>query len=62
MARKRFSKINTKEQYRILDEFWTMVALLETKDEVKGFFKDLLSATESIMLARRIQIARLCTR
>lgn len=59
MARKRLSKISTKEQYRILDEFWTMIALLETKDEVKGFFKDLLSATESIMLARRIQIARL---
>lgn len=36
-----------------------MVALLETKDEVKSFFKDLLSATESVMLARRIQVAKL---
>lgn len=59
MSRKRFSKINPKERWRILDEFWTMVALLETKDEVKSFFKDLLSATESVMLARRIQIAKL---
>ena len=59
MSRKRISKINPRERGRILDEFWTMVALLETKDEVKNFFKDLLSATESIMLARRIQIARM---
>lgn len=36
-----------------------MIALLETKEEVKSFFKDLLSATESVMLARRIQIAKL---
>jgi TrpR-related protein YerC/YecD len=43
----------------MLDEFWTMVALLENKDEVKSFFKDLLSASESVMLARRIQIAKL---
>lgn len=59
MSRKRLSKINPKERYRILDEFWTMVALLDTKGEVKSFFKDLLSATESVMLARRIQIAKL---
>lgn len=59
MSRKRVSKINPKELHRILDEFWTMVALLETKDEVKSFFKDLLSASESVMLARRIQIAKL---
>lgn len=59
MSRKKLSKINPKEQWRILEEFWTMVALLESKEEVKSFFKDLLSATESIMLARRIQIAKL---
>ncbi len=59
MPRKRLYKINPKERARILEEFWTMVALLESKEEVKCFFKDLLSATESIMLARRIQIAKL---
>lgn len=59
MPRKRLYKINPKERTRILDEFWTMVALLENKEEVRSFFKDLLSASESIMLARRIQIAKL---
>ena len=47
------------ERMRILDEFWTMIALLETRDEVKRFFKDLLSESEAVMLARRIQIAKL---
>ncbi len=59
MPRKRLYNINPKERARILDEFWTMIALLETKDEVKSFFKDLLSASEGVMLARRIQIAKL---
>ncbi len=59
MPRKELSKINPKERQRILDEFWTMIALLDTKDQVKNFFKDLLSASESVMLARRIQIAKL---
>jgi len=36
-----------------------MIALLESRDEVKNFFKDLLSETEAIMLARRIQIAKM---
>lgn len=58
MPRKRVSKIDPKERQRILDEFWTMIALLEHKDEVRSFFKDLLSTSESIMLARRIQIAK----
>lgn len=46
------------ERNKLLDEFWTMIALLETKEDVKNFFKDLLSQTEAIMLARRIQIAK----
>ena len=36
-----------------------MIALLENIDDVRSFFKDLLSETEAIMLARRVRIARL---
>lgn len=46
----------------LLNELWTMIALLETREEVKNFFKDLLSETEAIMLARRIAIAKLLLR
>jgi len=51
-------RISSEERRELLDEFWTMIALLESRDEVKNFFKDLLSETEALMLARRIQIAK----
>ncbi len=47
---------NSKMKY--LDLLWTSIAKLETREEVKQFFKDLLSESEAIMLARRIEIAR----
>lgn len=47
------------ERNKLLGEFWTTVSLLETVDEVKSFFKDLLSETEAVMLARRLKIAQL---
>ncbi|HBV01557.1 MAG TPA: hypothetical protein DEF00_04200 [Candidatus Taylorbacteria bacterium] len=48
-----------KERQEILKEFWTTIALLESVDEIKNFFKDLLSESETFMLARRLKIARL---
>lgn len=47
---------NSKMKY--LDLLWTSIAQLETRDEVKNFFKDLLSESEAVMLARRIEIAK----
>lgn len=38
--------------------FWGSIAALKSRDEVKAFFKDLLSESEAIMLARRIKIAQ----
>jgi len=48
--------LNSKMKY--LDLLWTSIAQLKTKEEVKHFFKDLLSESESIMLARRIEVAK----
>ncbi|MFN7088390.1 MAG: YerC/YecD family TrpR-related protein, partial [Candidatus Paceibacteria bacterium] len=59
MPRVQPKSLSQEERTNLLDEFWTMIALLESRDEVKNFFKDLLSETEAIMLARRIQIAKL---
>ena len=36
-----------------------MVSLLGSKDEVKIFFKDLLTLSEIVMISRRIQVAQL---
>ena len=42
-----------------VDEFWRAITLLENKDEVRAFFRDLLTSTERKMLAKRLQIAKL---
>lgn len=59
MAKIKPKSIPNKELYKLLDEFYSIVTLLETKEEVRNFFKDLLSSSEALMLARRIQIAKL---
>jgi len=59
MPRVQPKSIPPQERSALLDELWTMIALLESRDEVKSFFKDLLSETEAVMLARRIRIAKL---
>ena len=46
------------DRQKILKEFWTTIALLESDEEIKNFFKDLLSESEAFMLARRLLIAR----
>ena len=43
---------------KYLDLLWTSIAELKSREEVKNFFKDLLSESESIMLSRRIMIAK----
>ncbi|MFA6097747.1 MAG: YerC/YecD family TrpR-related protein [Candidatus Paceibacterota bacterium] len=50
--------LDSKVKMKYLDLLWTSIAQLETKEEVKKFFKDLLSESEAIMLARRIEIAK----
>jgi TrpR-related protein YerC/YecD len=58
MARVDSRKVNFQDRMKYLDLFWTSVSELKTREEVKNFFKDLLSESESIMLSRRIMIAK----
>ena len=51
-------KIHNLDRMKYLDLLWTSVAAFKSRDEVKNFFKDLLSESESIMLSRRIMIAK----
>jgi len=59
MARVNPRFINSDDKMKYLDLLWTSIAELKSRDEVKNFFKDLLSESEAIMLARRIQIAKM---
>jgi TrpR-related protein YerC/YecD len=59
MARTNPRNLDSKVLMKYLDLLWTSIAELKSRDEVKNFFKDLLSKTESVMLARRILIAQM---
>lgn len=58
MAKVNPRKISDHDRMQYLDLLWTSIAELKSRQEVKNFFKDLLSEGESIMLARRIMIAK----
>lgn len=52
-------RIEPKHLGFFLNNFWSVITLLEDKDQVKDFLKDLLTHTEMKMLAKRIQIAKM---
>jgi len=58
MSRVNPRNISSDSKMKYLDLLWTSIAKLETREEVKRFFKDLLSESEAIMIARRIEIAK----
>lgn len=58
MSRVNPRAVDSKDKMKYLDLLWTSIAQLETRDETKQFFKDLLSESEAIMLARRIEVAK----
>lgn len=52
-------KLDPKHLGFFLNNFWNLITLLENKDQVKDFLKDLLTHTEMKMFAKRIQIAKM---
>lgn len=59
MSKKNLRKISADNKMKCLDILWTCIVSLKTRKEVKNFFKDLLTPSESIMLGRRLQIAKM---
>jgi len=59
MPKVKVHAIPKEERYRIVGEFFDSVSQLKTKQEIIDFFVGLLTSSESLMLARRIQIAKL---
>lgn len=52
-------KVDSRHLGFFINNFWNLVTLLENKDQVASFLKDLLTHTEMKMLAKRIQIAKM---
>jgi len=55
----RYHELSEYERKTYLGDFYSMVSLLKNRDEVKNFFKDLLTLSEVVMISRRIQVAKL---
>lgn len=55
----RYNQLTDFEKKKYLGEFYDMVSLLGNREEVKKFFKDLLTLSEVVMISRRIQIAKM---
>jgi TrpR-related protein YerC/YecD len=59
MSRVKYHQLAEYEKKKYLGDFYSMISLLKTREEVKNFFKDLLSLSEVVMISRRIQIAKM---
>lgn len=52
-------KVDPKHLGFFINNFWSIITLLENKEQVKSFLKDLLTHTEMKMFAKRVQIAKM---
>jgi TrpR-related protein YerC/YecD len=59
MSRVQPKSLSKEEKKELLNILWSMITILESREEVESFFRDLLSETEAVMLARRVAIAQL---
>ncbi|MEA2006741.1 MAG: YerC/YecD family TrpR-related protein [Patescibacteria group bacterium] len=59
MSKVKYYSVSKKERYQLVGEFFDIVYYLKTKKEIIDFFIGLLTTSESLMVARRIQIAKL---
>lgn len=59
MAKVKVHEINKKERYKIIEELFELIANLRTKQEVIEFLLGFLTSSEALMIARRLQIAKL---
>lgn len=58
MSKVKIHSVNPREKYQIIGEFFEIVAGLRSKKEVVDFFIGLLTPSEAVMMARRIQVAK----
>lgn len=58
-GRVKYQNLSELERKKFLGELYDMIALLKNREEVKQFFKDLLTLSETVMVSRRLQIAKM---
>jgi TrpR-related protein YerC/YecD len=58
-GRVKYQNLSDIEKKVFLGELYDMIALLKNREEVKQFFKDLLTLSEVVMVSRRLQVAKM---
>jgi len=56
---KRYSQISNEEKINLLQEFCDAISVLDNSEEIMNFITDLLSKQETVMIAKRIKIAKM---
>ncbi len=59
MAKIKSYQIDPREKYRIINDFFEIIFNLKSKKEIVDFFVGLLTPGEAVMMARRIQVAKM---
>ncbi len=59
MTKVKSYRIDPREKYRITSEFFEIISNLKSKKEIIDFFVGLLTPSEVVMMARRIQVAKM---
>lgn len=59
MSKVKVHLVDKKERYRIIEELFEVITNLRTKKEVIDFLVGLLTSSEALMIARRLQIAKM---
>lgn len=59
MGKVRPHTIDPKEKFQAVDSLFDVISKLKTKQEIVDFFLGLFTQSESLMMARRIQVARM---
>ncbi len=61
-GRVKFNQLSDLEKKKYLGDFYEIISKLRGYEEVREFFRDLLSLSEIVMLSKRVQIAKMILR
>ena len=59
MAKRRVFEVDKNERYYMLNNFYVLITEIKTKKDAANFVRDLFTPSESLMITRRIEIAKL---
>ena len=62
MVRVKYHQLSETQKEKYLDDFYKIVSLLKSPEEIKKFFNGLITSTELVMICRRIQVAEMLAR